>query len=463
MSLFGLLGVGRSGLQANTLGLNVASHNASNVATEGYSRRSARLEALPPPPRGGAGVRAAGSRRIVDGFVEKRLLDARTQLGSASARTRTLSVLDQVLQESAGGLGRAMDAFEESLVQLAAFPSENAARQEVLSRAGQLGRAFGDAAQALSTARDDANSRIQLEIDQVNEKLRQIGDLGKQIGRVEVGGEEASDLRDRRDQLLREVADFVPVKVIEGSGASISVLLSGSMPLVTSDGELHALEARTDATTGDVRIFRVAAGAGMDVSALVDGGSIGGVIQARDGALGRARAALDQLAFDIAENYNTTHRAGVGLDAAGNRNLFEPLAAAADAASSLQVAADVAGQPERVAAARDRAALPGDNRNALALQDLADVSFAAGGTATAATALSALIATAGTEVSVARNDLEAGEASHEQLAQLRESLSGVSLDEEMISLSRFQRAYQASIRVVQLADEMLGELMTLKR
>ncbi|MBI2896542.1 MAG: flagellar hook-associated protein FlgK [Deltaproteobacteria bacterium] len=461
-SLFGILGVGANGLNASSFGTNVTSQNASNVATDGYSRRIATLEPIGPPPEGGFGARASGARRTVDIFLERRLLGARSLTGEAAARARTLGILDSVLAESSG-MGDAFDQFQTAIADLAAHPNDRSARTVVLERADAVAQAFRSAADAIATARSDANDYIEDEVRQVNVKLSEIASLGAQISKAEIGGQEASDLRDRRDQLVREVADFIPVTQIEDSTGRISLLLAGSLPLVSPDGQVGQLEAAIDASSGDMHVYKFAAGARTDVTAVITSGSIGGALAGRDGALADAANDLDQLAWDFAAAYNATHSAGVGLDGIGGRNLFEPPAAVAGAAAAMALSTDVAGLPDELAAATYAGALPGDNTNALALQALQDTLIASGGTRTAGQAFEALIGSAGSALQSANLGVERTADALAQLVELRESVSGVSLDEEMIALTRFQRAYQASLRVVETADQMLGELMEIAR
>ncbi|MEM7192984.1 MAG: flagellar basal body rod C-terminal domain-containing protein, partial [Pseudomonadota bacterium] len=100
---------------------------------------------------------------------------------------------------------------------------------------------------------------------------------------------------------------------------------------------------------------------------------------------------------------------------------------------------------------------------ALDLASVADNDVALGGTATLVEGYSALVGFAGSAMQRANAQLDHATNTQSQLSAMRESVSGVSTDEEMVSLMRFQRAYQASLQVIQTADEMLGSLMTLKR
>ncbi len=463
MSLMRILNVGANGMSSSQFGTNVAAHNISNVATDGYSRRQAVIEPLGPPPMGGNGSRAVGSRRVVDQFLERRLLGARALSGEASGRTDALSVLDLVLQEGVGGVGDAYDEFESSLVDMAARPNETASRLQVLNRAEQLATSFRQSAQSLVQTRVDINDKLVTGVRDINATLDEIASLGAKISQIELSGQEASDLRDRRDLLVRDLSTKIPITTVEDEKGGLSVLLGGTTALVSPDGQAHHLLTSINSGTGDVEIFRVTAGAMVDITNEIDSGELGGLIAARDGALTDAQNELDQLAYDTINAYNAVHSVGYGLDGVTGRNLFTPSGAVAGTAINMQLSTDVAGNPDNLAAATDPNALPGDNRNALALQGLADTAFANGGTQTAGQALSSLVARAGTAMASAQAQQEQTGAAESQLLQLHDQVSGVSLDDEMVDLMRYQRAYQASVKVVQTADEMLQQLLMMKR
>jgi flagellar hook-associated protein 1 FlgK len=457
MNLSNMLSIGSNGLAAANQGTQVASQNISNAATPGYTRRTVNLEPIP-LDRGG-GVRAHGSTRELDPYLERRALGARSQNGEADARVKTLSVLDNVFNDGQGSVGEALDAFDAAVSDFATTPNSTAVRQMVLARADDLTKAFQRSSEALTGARVDANARIGDEVGKVNQKLGEIGSLGAEIVAAKAAGGEAGDLEDKRDQLIREVADSLPVNVIQGPNGSVTVMLAGSRTLVGVDNDVHLLLASTDPTSGDVRIFRDTAGAKEDITKLFTTGEIGGNISARDGALADARKALDQLAFDISNAYNAQHSVGLGLDGNTGRNLFTPLAVANGTAASLSVSSDVLGRPDYLAGAASAASLPGDNRNALLLLAVRDLTL--GTTGTAQQAFSSMVATGGAATRSALDQANHAASTLTQIDALRESISGVSTDEEMISMMKFQRAYQASLRVIETADSMLSALMNM--
>jgi flagellar hook-associated protein 1 FlgK len=459
VNLGNVLSIGSNGLTGATAGTNVASQNITNAATPGYTRRAPNLEAIPLDQ--GGGVRSKAATRVQDAYLERRNLGARAQSGEADARVKTLSVLDTTFNTGQGSVGESLDAFEGALSDFAATPNNTAVRQVVLSRADDLTQAFHRAADALTGARVDANARITDDVTMVNGKLQQIGSLTGQIVAAKNVGKDAGDLEDKRDQLIRDVSTAVPVNVVTTDRGAITLMMAGSRTLVDEDGGVHLLNAQTDATNGDVRIYRQTAGAPEDITGLITTGSIGGTIAARDGGLADARNALDQLAADTSAAYNTQHAAGVGLDGNTGRNLFTPTAAVSGAAQALTVSSDVLGHPDFLAGAQDPTSLPGDNRNAQRLVGLQDQKVASGGKLTAQQAFSSMVASGGTASRSAIDQASHASTTLTQIEALREAASGVSTDEEMISMMKFQRAYQASLRVIETADSMMSTLLNM--
>ena len=459
-TLFGILTVGRNGMMAHQAASQTASHNATNAATPGYTRRMAHIESVDGPPEPGLGSRARGARRVIDPFLERRLLGARSAAGRLGAETNALAVLDHLFSDSDADIGSSLDGLTRAFSDLSGRPHDSAARVAVLGRAEQLADSFRYVADEMTRSRGEINERIASEVDAVNQRLHRIAELGAEITKLELTGSEAGNLRDARDVLVREVADRIPVKVIERDDGALNLLYDGSFALVTPEGEVNMLQQRLDPGTGDVRVQVEKAGQRVDID--VDDGSIGGLFDARD-TLATSQSGLDQLAFDVMNAYNGVHQSGFGLDGAGGRDLFVPPAGVLGAASSFRLSAAVAGNPDAIAAAADATMLPGDNRVALDLAAVGESRIALGGSATALEGYVALVGAAATRIQQATLQRDSADAAVDQVDALRDAVSGVSVDEAMVDLMQFQRGFQASMTVIQTADEMLQELMNLKR
>jgi len=454
MSIASILNNGIKGMNATQMATQTASANVSNSATVGYTRRTTTI--LPNQTL----IANSGSKRVVEPFIEKRLLSAKSGSGEASAQARAVSVLDNVFAEGDGSIGSALDAFQVSMANLGARPEDPATRQQVLSTASNLSTAFGNASAQLKTAMADTNAAVHADLTAVNERLHRIASLGTEIQKAEIGGEEASDMRDQRDVLIGEVAERVPVTVLDQGNGQISLMLGGSHQLVTPDGKVGELSTMVG-DGGNIRIQKTVAGAVVDVTEQVKSGSVGGQLKARAGGLTEAQKKLDQLAYDITSAYNDAHKAGFGTDGVNNRNLFAEQPSLAGAAENFAVSIDVLDQPGNIAAAASATTTPSDNRNALALAAVATRGVAVGGQ-TVIEALSSLIGSSG---SIVQNALQAESFSSgalEQIEALHQNVSGVSSDEEMVEMMKYQRAYQASLKVISMADQMLNDLLNIR-
>lgn len=454
-----ILNIGATSLRAHSFAVDVTSQNLTGGSAPGFSRRTPQLEALP----NGRGVLDRGAARIVDRFVERRVLGTTSERAGADARLEITSVLDEILADDPGNLGESLDGFYSAIHGLASQPSDPALRSEVLSAASRLAGAFNRASTALSEAQDEAEIRADGGIDQVNALAQEIATLQREISRAELDGTEASDLRDNRDQKLRQLAELVPVQVVEdGENGTLSVLLAGREAIVNSDATVNELRKGIDAN-GDLRVMMNSAGQASDVTEWLQSGAIGGWLQARDGAVADMKTQLDQLAYDLGNAYNQVHSAGFGLDGVGGRALFDGVGAVSGSALAISLSADVAGQPSSLAAAADAALVPGDPRTAIALTNLQTTSPVVGNSTPFGVRLADMIQRGGTAVQDAQIESDARTAADDQAHAMRESISGVSSDEEMVALIRYQRGYEASLKVVQIADEMLDSLIALKR
>ena len=172
---------------------------------------------------------------------------------------------------------------------------------------------------------------------------------------------------------------------------------------------------------------------------------------------------VDTLAFNINQEVNAVHQGGFGLDGVGNRNLLPPVAAVAGAALAMRLDPAIAGSPEQLAAATDPLSVPGDNRNLQDLVSLRDNRLPGLGTVTFTSYYAEIVRGVGSEVAQNTRNLDLQEARFEQSEALRTSIEGVSIDDEMVDLTRFQKHFEASARVMDTVNRLMDEIMSLVR
>lgn len=457
MSITSLLGVARDALLAQAQGVDVAGQNISNATTPGYVRRSLLLETR--STRGGpqGGVFASGLARSWDAFAHERVVTESGHHGAASARSGALEAAMAVLHPGTGQtVGDRMTAFFGAWSDLANKADDPTARAAVLSKASDLAQSISGAANGLATARADLFTESKGVAGELNARLAKIADLNEQIATAQGLGDGAEDLRDQRGQLVREVGERIDVKAIADASGKLTLLSSGS---VLVDGGGASSIGVDMAPGGDLAIeLRRPSGTVLDITAAVTSGTLGGLREARDKDIPALANKLDQIAFDLATSVNAVHITGFGLDGQGNRPLFAPPAAVSGAAYSFAIDPSVAGQPQNLAASKTAAGLPGDNSAALSMAQLGLTPLGAFG-GSPAEAFAGLLGDVGVKKNAADSELSLRQATMGQASDLLESTTGVSVEEEMVNLTRYQRAFEASMKVLRTADELLSGLI----
>lgn len=452
--LSGMLGVARDGLMAQAAALDTTGQNVANVNTPGYARRTAVLASRAQPGSAG-GVDVVTFARDAAQLASRRVYAEAGKSGAADARAAALATLESLISPSAGGIADRMNAMFSSLTTLSADGGSAAARATVLARAADLAASFSATAASLTTERASQLDAARNVVRDANESLASIARYNGQIASAEAAGTPANDLRDARDVLVRDVATRTGAHVVEDERGQMTVFVAGTA-VVTGNGA-RPLSADLD-PQGMLRLqVHGEGGAPLDVTARVTEGTLGGLREARDVDATAALRELDQLAYDLATSVNATHAAGYGLDGVGGRNLFVQPGAVAGAAYSFAIDPAVAGAPNKLAASGSVVGLPGGSDVALALSRLA--TSALGGSSTPAERVASWIGGVGARSASARSEASLRASTVQTAESNFESQRGVSLDEEMVNLTRFQRAFEASTRILHVADELLGSLI----
>lgn len=458
-SLGSILSVAATGLRTQQQAMEVTSHNIANVNTEGYARQRAEISALYPlsTPDGefGTGVGIMNVERIADRYAEAGLRSENGLLGRHQARATMLERVEGLLgQPGEDGLSVALDGFFSAWSELSVDPSSQVARGAVLDAGERLAGELRRLDTQLHSVRSDTESRIAEGVAEVNTLAEQVARLNRDVVAAEADGQTAGDLRDARGQALNRLSELVPVTVLEQDNGSVGVVVEGSR--LVDGTSVHPLSSFLSA--GDIELRVGDSGATLALS----GGSLRGLQDVVNRDLPDIATALDDLAANLVAEINTLHAAGTNAAGATGVDFFD---AAGTTASSIALDAGVAGDPDAVAAGTGTtdtppAYLPGANDIALALGQLRDGTIGPLG-GTFGEHVADLASGTGTRLVRARESAGVHQTLVGQWAVRRESVSGVSVDEELIQLVKFQSAYSAAARVVTTADEMLATLVNM--
>jgi flagellar hook-associated protein 1 FlgK len=461
--LFGVLSTGTSALLTQQRAINVTGNNIANVNTPGYSRQRVNLETNTPVYTAAGlmsfGVTSAGIERVYDRFLGVQLNNGSAALGRWEAQQGMLERVEVVFDESDGyGLNQALSDFWNAWQDLSLNPQGSTERSMVAATSEGLADAVRQKYGELEQIRADIDTAVAGGVETINRLTAQIADLNQAIARTELGGTHANDYRDRRDLILKQLAEMIDVQSFENADGQVVVAVAGGRPLVES-GNTWQLQAQT--VDGRTQILWPDAGGGaVAITGEIAAGKLGGWLHTRDTAIAGYQEELDALADELRGRINALHASGSGLDGTTGTPLFDDTGTGA---ADFYVNTDILDDPGLIAASATPGGVPGNADNALAIYDLRTAMTMNGGTTTFDTAVNSLVSAVGFDVQSAK-----ARSSHQAdmmtyLENYRESVSGVSLDEEMVNLVKFEAAYNAAAKMVSMADDMLDTLMNIIR
>ncbi|HSB68413.1 MAG TPA: flagellar hook-associated protein FlgK [Candidatus Methylomirabilis sp.] len=562
-TLFGTLGVAKSGLYAAQLALQTTSNNVANAATPGYSRQRVDLKEAPPEtlPVGqlGTGVSVDGIRRLRDQFLDHQFYQAQRTLGERQATQETLSQIEAHLGEpSDEGLQASLSKFFASLHDLASYPGDLTTRRAVLEQGQILAGDFNRLSTGLIDLTRNLESDLATKVGNANTILQEIADLNGQIQAVTVAGGSPNALLDQRDTRLDELSRLVGIATVAEEDGNVRVSLLGGGGLLVDGQTAGTLGAQLSATSD---VYALTLGGNVVTPT---GGEISGLLDSRndpDNYVKYAQGQLDSLASALIQQMNRLQADGAGTAGLGSTTSqyvvsdpanplgaanglpFDPatgsfrvfvydangavtgsgtvnvtagtttlnslaadpgwaaagltasvasgrLTVSAPAGSTFRFVNDTTGalgalgansfftgtdarsmavnsalvsDPQLLSTATPDPATgrvgPGDNSIALAMADLSAAKILEGGTATPVDFYAATIGVLGARMQAANRLVDSQTLVAQTIDNQRQQVSGVSLNEEMADLIRYQYAFQASARMITVVDDMLDTVV----
>ena len=459
-NIIGLLDLGKSSLLTQQKGIAVTGHNIANANTPGYSRQQIRLTANAPvygaPGQAGTGVRAAEIQRIYDRFVNVQINNEQQKLSRWDAREKALQRVDLAFDEASGySLNQAMNEFWNAWQALSNQPESYTERELLLSKSDYLAATFRKISSDLSQQQDDLDAQISAAVGEVNRITSELSDLNFKISDIEAENQNANDLRDQRDMLLKELSGWIDIQSYENSTGMVTVSLANGRPLV--DGSLTWQLTASDNGTGHLDVFWVDQdGNQSNISGDIGGGQLMGWLESRDTDIADALTRLDDLAGTIITEVNRVHTGGFDLDATAGIDFFN-----GSTAADIDLNPAVSNDSRRIATSSTATGVPGDNSNAIAMANLQFGQFMGGGTSTFDDHYNALVSDVGSQVKGAADYRRHQESMTTSMENYRESISGVSLDEEMLNLIKFQYGYDAAAKLISTVDRMMETVMNM--
>jgi flagellar hook-associated protein 1 FlgK len=455
--LFGIYETGRRSLLAYQSAMSTVGHNVANAATPGFRRQRVDLQATMPVRdlfgSIGTGVTLNNVQRVEDRFLEMAVRREIPVLAGFTARAGLLAQAESAFGEpSDGGITTLLDDFYGAWDDLASNPEDAAVRGTVVRTGVTLVDAVRASRARLEQQAASVDGEIGRTLDDANRVLTDLAHVNQAILTAEREGRVPPDLEDRRDLLLDAAAELVGAtsQVNEDGTATVWV----AERVVLQRGETLELSFRAENGSVD-RKLRIE---GRELLPEEVDGRIGGLVRARDEDIRGAMRRLDEFAVRIARDVNAIHRTGTDQHGrpAGDFFVMDDIVGndgVDRAAEAIRVARPLLDDSMKVAAGRTGE--PGDGSLALDLAALRNDPAGATGM------LQTLVVDLGSRSREAMDVLEGQQLVVDSYLAQRESVSGVSLDEEAANLMRFQRSYEAAARVLSTADDMVRTILEL--
>jgi flagellar hook-associated protein 1 FlgK len=463
--IYSILNIAKGALSSTQTSLQTTSHNIANVNTKGYARQEALLVEAQPIPMDfgllGDGVKVQEIIRYYDKYLEAMVARKNTDLGERKTNEKYFEQIEGILDENNSRLSAGITEFFNAWQELSTDPTSVPARLSIVNKGENLARTIRSIYRDLKGLQVELDGTLKKEVADVNRMTAGIADLNQRIFEGGLSQGDANDYINQRTQLVKELSEKTDLVVIENSDGKLTVLTGHGRPLV--DGSQHwDLDVYVDQTTGLNQLaWKDDRGNLTDITADTTRGTLGAILTMRDTQIVGFIDQLNEFARVLMTSVNEIHQTGYNLNGSSGVSFFRELTG--DYANSIDVTAEVKTDAKNVAATSSLNR-PTDNDITLALAALAeaDLSFSVGAVTTETTFtkfITTMLGNVGELTSNAKSLTEYQQNTLNMLEKQRESVSGVSLDDEMSNLIKFQYAYQASARLLTVADEMLKTII----
>lgn len=437
--------------------LDVTGHNIANVGTRGYSRQTVDLsqtDALSFYANGqqflGTGVTISTINRIQDMFGTQRLNQSQSEMGKFGTLAANMKDVVAVFNEpGTNGIHAALEKFFDSWSGLASNPNESANRLQVQLAGRQLTDRVRTAWSELDRLETNNNAEIAATTARISELGNAIAGLNAKIREALAANGTPNDLLDQREIAIRELSNLANVTTRQGDEGTMSVYIS-EFTLVDAGGS-YSFPTAYDATTGTFT-------SGSNRVSLRSG-ELAGLMQSLSKTQS-GRTQLDALANQLRTSVNALHMTGTNPNSTTNILFFND-GVPQTGAQDFDLSAAVASDSKNIANSTTGAA--GDGALALSIANLRSQNQGALGARTFSGYYQDAITLMGNDLSLYNTSLETQDAIMVQTENQVQAVSGVSLDDEMANLLRFQRSYQAAAKLLAIFDQVAEDLITMVR
>ncbi len=431
--------------------LGVTSNNIANANNEDYTRQRVVLSAEAPQTFGniqiGMGVKLETIQRMKNQTLDNQIIKSQSSLKFSEKQSKIVSQVESLFSEPSDlGLSNLLNAFYNSFEKLSASPTSVPLRTNVIQSAQNLSVKAQSIYEGLDEMKLDLAKESENTVTEINNYLTQINTLNKQIYESSIMGNSANDLLDKRDRALEDLSGLVNISVVNDENNVANVSIGG----VYAVGRLSKIELESIHENGKLQLKTLDGATTLSIN----GGELYSIYKSFNQDLKSYQSQLDSVLGNLYTEVNNLHSTGYSLTDPPETgiNFFSKYEN-----GHLQINKDLLSDVNLIAASSD--GTTGDNQIAKAIANIQSKKMSNG--LTISDSYSNLVSTIGYEKVLQDQNAESFDLVISQLQEQKSNYSGVSLDEELTDVLKFQKSYNATAKIISIADEMLQTLINM--
>ncbi len=451
MSISRVFDISRRSLAIYQRALDLTSHNISNASNPDYSRQRVELVSdVPEKVNGfmwGTGVKISQISRARDMLLDRQIINYNQKYSDQEKQSTILSQVEQVFAEPGElGLSGVLDKFFNSWHELSATPNSIPLRNSVINAAQNIATKVQGLNSDLDIVRSDMVNDFREQVSNINKLLKSIQSFNARIFEATSIGDDPNDLLDQRDKAIDDLSKIVNISVSHDTNNIANVSIGGVFAVDAS----YAVEFGFSVDQDKLKLISA-----LDQkTAKMTGGEINALAEIYNNTIPSYTNELNSIVNKLVESVNAIHQTGYTYTdpLRSNIKFFDGYEN-----GILKINEDLVADPRLIAVSADGTA--GNSEIAIKLGELADKKIIDG--LSFSEKYASLISKIGNDKVTVDGLMDSNKLVLDQLQSQKASYSGVSVDEEMTNILIFQRAYQASAKVIQVADEMIETLINM--
>ncbi len=452
MALTRLFEISSKSLATYQRALSISSNNIANAANPNYSRQRAQLTTTEPDHSTnvelGTGVDITDVQRVRNTILDSQIRKYNGYKEDADYRTSVMGNVESLYSEPTdAGLSNLMKKFFNSWNELANDPSSISYRNQVVNAARQMTDKISSIYSGMDVVRSDLKADTSEAVKSINRILTNLADVNQQIYNASTTGKTVNTLMDSRDQLLKELSKYANLNVHINDDNTATVSMGGVN--VIDRANAYELSVNTVNSGGRNKLQVLVHG---DTSLRLNSGKLNAMLDIYNNKIEEYKSAIDTIANLIMDNVNSVHTTMQTIETPPQTNVkfFTSYSA-----GKLEINTDILSDPKKIAVSSDGS--DGNSDGAIQIANLADENLIDGESFSGK--YSDLLTDIANEKSTNTKQGETFDLVLQQLDSQQSQESGVNVDEEMVNVLKYQRSYDASAKLIKIADDILKTLI----